>query len=136
MDLFQTKITDGELKRFGFVFGPLAMAISIWQASRGHWMHVYILAPAGFYAFVCSFLNPRWIFPLRWVLETAFKLLMWSVTHVVLALCFYLVFTPIGLVMRLMRKDLLNQKLDVCAKTYWSECHMQGFEPEHYRKQF
>lgn len=127
---------EKELKRFGLIFGPLAIMISIWQASKGHWGHVYFFAPAGLYAFVMAFIKPQWIYPLRWLLETAFKLLMWIVTNTVLVLCFYLVFTPIGFFMRLMGKDFLEQKIDVTAESYWSAHEKQDFDPEHYKKQF
>lgn len=138
MDLLQTNIViaDGELKKFGFIFGPLALAVSMWQASRGHWGYVYFFAPAGVYALVMALTKPRWIYPLRWFLEMVFKFFMWVVTHAVLILCFYLVFTPIGLVMRLMGKDLLHQDLDETVKSYWAVRDKQSFDPEHYKKQF
>ena len=129
-------ITDTELKKFGLIFGPLAIAISIWQATKGHWGHVYFFAPAGLYAFLMAWIQPRWIYPLRWLLETVFKIFMWLMTNMVLILCFYLVFTPIGLIMRLMGKDLLHQDLDVTAKSYWVTHDRQEFDPEHYKKQF
>ncbi len=137
MDLFRINaITDTELKKFGFIFGPLAIAISIWQALRGHWGHVYFFAPAGAYAFVMALIKPRWIYPLRWVLETTFKALMWAVTTVTLTVCFFLVFAPMGLLLRLLGKDLLSQKWDRNAKSYWIEREKHVFDPQHYTKQF
>jgi Saxitoxin biosynthesis operon protein SxtJ len=41
------------------------------------------------------------------------------VSYVVLALVFFLVLTPIGLVMRLFGHDPLTRKFDPAAKTYW-----------------
>jgi len=128
--------TDTELKKFGLIFGPLAIAISIWQVTRGHWGHVYFFAPAGCYALVMALIKPRWVYPLRWVMETAFKALMWVVTTLTLALCFYLVFAPIGLIMRLFGKDLLSQRIDPEAATYWIEREARAFDPQHYTKQF
>ncbi len=95
MDLQRINITDRELRKFGFIFGPLAITLSIWQASIGHWGHVYFFAPAGVYALTMAFINPRWIYPLRWFLEKAFKVVMWLITRIFLVICFYLVFTPI-----------------------------------------
>lgn len=129
-------ITDTELKRFGLIFGPLAMAVSIWQATKGHWIHVCFFTPAGVYAFVCALINPRWVFPLRKALETVFKMFMEIVTKAVLILCFYLVFTPMGLIMRLLKKDLLNRTLDADASTYWVDRKHETFDSQHYKKQF
>jgi hypothetical protein len=43
----------------------------------------------------------------------------WVVSHVMLALIYYGVMTPIGLVMRLLGRDPLKRKLDRSADTYW-----------------
>jgi hypothetical protein len=41
------------------------------------------------------------------------------VSHVVLALVYYLALAPIGLTMRLFRNDPLTRRFDRDAKTYW-----------------
>jgi hypothetical protein len=41
------------------------------------------------------------------------------VSHVVLAIIYYLVFTPIGLLMRLLRHDPLSRRFDAKAPSYW-----------------
>ena len=41
------------------------------------------------------------------------------VTPIVMGLIFFLVVTPIGLIMRIMGKDLLNIKYDKKKNTYW-----------------
>ncbi len=43
------------------------------------------------------------------------------VSHVVLAIIYYLVFTPIGLIMRLLRYDPLTRRFDAKATSYWQE---------------
>lgn len=45
----------------------------------------------------------------------------WLNTRIILAVLFFLVFTPIGLVVRLLGYDLLNTKLDKTAQSYRSE---------------
>lgn len=42
------------------------------------------------------------------------------VSHVALALVYYLALTPIGLTMRLIRHDPMQRTLDRSAKTYWT----------------
>ena len=49
------------------------------------------------------------------------------VSHVVLALVYYLVFTPIGLAMRLVGYDPMHRRFDPEAKTYW--CPRKQDEP-------
>jgi hypothetical protein len=43
----------------------------------------------------------------------------WVVTHVVIALIFYLVVTPLGVIMRLCGRDPMERRFDPNAKTYW-----------------
>lgn len=43
----------------------------------------------------------------------------WVISHVILAVVFYLVITPIGLVMKLAGYDPMQRKFEPTAKTYW-----------------
>lgn len=43
----------------------------------------------------------------------------WVVSFILMALFYFLLITPLGMVFRLMGKDLLNQKFDQEAKSYW-----------------
>ena len=43
------------------------------------------------------------------------------ISPIIMALIFFLVVTPIGLIMRLLRKDLLNLRYNKKSKSYWIE---------------
>ena len=58
----------------------------------------------------------RWIF-VGWI-YAAFPI-GWVVSHVLLASIYYLVFTPIGLLLRLIKGDPLERQLDPSAASYW-----------------
>jgi hypothetical protein len=44
----------------------------------------------------------------------------WLVSHGLMAMIYYLLMTPIGLVMRLFGRDPLNRDLEPSTTTYWS----------------
>ena len=44
----------------------------------------------------------------------------WTVLHLTLAITYYVVLTPIGLVLRLVRRDPLERFPDRTATSYWS----------------
>ena len=68
---------------------------------------------------------------------TKFGLLISRVTNpIVTALLFFVVFTPFAMVLRMLGKDLLRQKLDPTAKSYWIERTPAGPEPESMVHQF
>ena len=55
------------------------------------------------------------------VLSVAFVPIGFILSHVMLAVVYYLVLTPIALVFRLIGRDVIGKKLDKNAKTYWVE---------------
>ncbi len=60
----------------------------------------------------------------------------WINTRIILALMFYLVFTPIGLAMKLFGKDLLDRKIEKDKQSYWIKREAKSFNPLDYERQF
>jgi hypothetical protein len=59
-----------------------------------------------------------------------------SVNNVIIsAVVFYLVITPIGLIMRLFGRDLMHRSIDKKAGTYWTPVHRQA-DSESFSDQF
>ena len=59
----------------------------------------------------------------------------WTVSHLMLAVVFFLVITPIGGLMRLLGHDPMRRKFEPGAKSYW-EPRPQQSPPERYFRQF
>ena len=59
----------------------------------------------------------------------------WTLTQAVMMLVFYLVVTPIGLIMKAVGRDQMNRKLEPKASTYWIE-RKAKVETDRYFKQF
>jgi len=77
------------------------------------------------------FLNPFYIF---WM-KLAF-VLYWINTRLILSLMFYFIFTPVGLILKLLRKDLLDRRIDKTEKTYWKKKEKKELGIASYEKQF
>lgn len=58
------------------------------------------------------------------------------VNFVFLSMMFYLFFGTAGIILRILRKDLLDEKIDKSAVTYWKTVRSGPFDRESYRKQF
>ncbi len=58
------------------------------------------------------------------------------VSTVLLSLIFYLIFGAVGIVLRILRKDILDQKQDAALTSYWNQRDRQEFVKERYRQQF
>lgn len=60
----------------------------------------------------------------------------WFNTRLLLGIFFYLVLTPIGVLMRLFGKDLLDQRIDKNAPSYWKKRDLSKFDPKHATRTF
>jgi hypothetical protein len=58
------------------------------------------------------------------------------VSHVVLAVVYYLVLTPIGLLTRLFGYDSMKRKFDSEAESYWIERSAERVDSKRYFRQF
>jgi hypothetical protein len=84
---------------------------------------------------VLAFVSPRWV---KWpfiALSVVTFPIGFVVSHLALAIIYYLVFTPVALVFRLMGRDALRRKLDPQAKSYW-EAYNPDRGRERYLRQF
>jgi hypothetical protein len=61
-------------------------------------------------------------------------ILGWINTRIILFILFYLIFTPLGLLMRLFRIDLLERKNK--ADSYWKKKEQIGCQPLDYERRF
>ncbi len=57
------------------------------------------------------------------------------VSHILLAIVYYAIITPIGLLMRTLGKDPMNRDLDTAATTYWI-AKETSTDPNHHFKQY
>ena len=57
-------------------------------------------------------------------------------TPVVLGLVFYLVFVPAGIMIRLMRKDILDRKFNINADSYWKAKEAAQDDLGRYERQY
>ena len=58
------------------------------------------------------------------------------VSRVILFVLFYVVLTPMGLIARLLGKDILDQKIDKSKKSYWQDREGAAKTKESYENQY
>lgn len=122
-------------RSFGLVFTAVFAVIGLWPLLGGGGIRIWSLAIALAFLATAS-LRPMLLVPLN-RLWTEFGLLLHHVVNpIIMALLFYLVVTPTGLVMRALGKDLLRLRFDRQAKSYWIERQPPGPTPEAMRDQF
>jgi hypothetical protein len=135
-DFSRAEAPEGSSDRtFGLVFAIFFLGIALWPLHRGGVPRWWSLALCG----VCLLLalaRPAALHPAN-VLWTRLAVLLNKVVNpVVTALLFYLVFTPVGMLMRLSGKDPLRLRFESNTKSYWIERRPPGPPPETMAQQF
>jgi len=115
----RAKATTGVLRQFAALWLLLFAGLGGWQAyHRGcdrTSLALLALAAVG----LAGLIRPRTIRPLFVLLTTASLPVAWIVSHAVLAILFYLVFTPIGFGFRLLGRDALCRRRSPGQASYW-----------------
>ena len=103
-------------------FGLLLAAVLLIIAALSYWAHghAYVFwGSAGTLLLVLALAIPRVLAPLKRLWLKLGKLLHVIVSPVILTAVYFLVFIPIGAIIRLFGKDLLALKHDPAAASYW-----------------
>ena len=58
------------------------------------------------------------------------------ITGIILSILFYFVFGIVGIILRLLKKDLLDQRMNYAADSYWIKKEQIDFDQSHYTRQF
>ena len=105
-------------KSFGFVFFVIFIVIALWPLLNEGNIRIWSLILSLVFL-ILGFLNSKILTPLNklWI---RFGILLGTiVSPVVMGIIYFGVVTPIGIIMRLFRKDILNLKIDRNKNTYW-----------------
>jgi hypothetical protein len=123
-----------ELRQFGFLCLLFFGAFALWYGwDRGFTLLVQILTGAALVGGVLGAVAPqllKYIF-VGWIV-VVFPI-GWTVSHILLGSIYYLILTPIGLLLRALGNDPMNRTLDRSAKSYWST-HEQAPVARYFRQ--
>lgn len=127
--------SPNKVKKFGIMFGVICTVVVAYLLYKGSGAWPWFAAGAGFFFLSglvgYSVLKPVYV---GWMMF-AF-VLGWVNTRIILGVFYYFILTPIGLILRLTGKDLLDKRLDRSAKTYWIRRERVPFDKARYEKQF
>ena len=112
-------IKIGSNKSFGIVFSIVFLLIAIYPLINSEELRVWSLIIAIIFL-VLGLINSKILTPLNKLWFKFGILLGRIVSPVIMGLIFFLVVTPIALLMRIIGKDLLNLKFNK-EKSYWIE---------------
>ncbi len=121
--------TRVELRKFGFTMGAvlwLLAGLLFWKQKPSALYFAGI--GAGF--IVLGIVWPIILKPLYYFWMALAVLMGFVMTRVILTLLYFGMFTPIALLTRLLGKDLLDERWNKNAETYWSKRPSVPFDPK------
>ena len=113
-----SKIKIGSNRNFGIVFFIVFLVVSLWPLTYGEPIRIWS-AIISLVFLILGLMNSKLLTPLNQLWFKFGIILGAIVAPIVMGFVFFLVVTPIGLVMRIAGKDLLNKKYDKKKETYW-----------------
>lgn len=130
-----TEVKMGSERGFGIVFAIVFLIIALYPLLGGGGVRLWSVGVAAIFGGL-AFLAPQVLSPLNRLWFKFGMLLSRIVSPIVMGILFFVTVTPIGLIMRARGKDLLRQKLDPDAKSYWIDVDPNAETQTSMKKQF
>lgn len=136
----QIKSLDEKIKRqvkiLCFGLTVIATVFGFCFLYKGNIKTGIILFCLAFLFLIIYFLFPRvaYVFYKIWMVFV--RGLAWIQTRILLIMLFYLTVFPIGLILKLFRKDFLSKKIEKDKKSYWNIRQSKRLNKEDYLKQY
>jgi len=129
----RSEVKSGSERSFGLVFTVVFVIIGFWPLLDGENIRAWALVVGMIFA-LAAFFIPAALKPLNKAWFKFGLLLHKIINPVIMGFLFYLTIMPIGLIMRMLGKDILNLRIDKSSPTYW--IRRDTPKPESLRNQF
>ena len=104
-------------RSFGILLFFFFIIITFWSLFSKNELQIWSLAMAIIFLML-AILNPKLLSPLTRLWIKLGEIIGKFISPIIIGLIFFLILTPIGLLMRMFKKDLLNLKFSK-NETYW-----------------
>jgi len=129
------KSEKSNFRNFGITVGIILLIISgflYWKEKES----VQIFLTIGITFLLTAVAIPVILKPVYWIWMIFAVILGWFMTHVILSLLFYVVFTSIGLTLRFFGKQFLELRWDKSKDSYWNYKIKKQYKKTDYERQF
>ncbi len=119
-------------KSFGILFFVVFIVISLWPLLQGNPIRIWALSIALIFLLL-GLINSKTLTPLNYIWIKFGEILGHIIAPIVMGIIFFLILTPISLILRVFGKDLLNIKFIKKINSYWIK---RNKRPGSMKKQF
>ncbi len=106
-------------RNFGLTFLSIFLLLSVQKLQTNDTQELKILLASSVLLAVVSFISPNLLGPFNRVWLKFGDILHNVTTPIIMGLLFYLVITPVGILMRLFKNDPLKLRYNLAVKSYW-----------------
>lgn len=129
--------TRKQIRQFALLVGTVLILLATWQWYKDAWETARIvLWSIGGLLYVLGLVIPVVLTPFYKGWMALAHVLAYVNTRIIVSLIFFLVMMPIGFIMRLIKGDILGEKLDKNAPSYWTDYEPVESVKEHCERQF
>ena len=105
-------------KSFGILFFVVFLGLGLWPLTNDNNLNIYLIIISIIFL-ILGLLKSKLLSPLNSFWIKFGELLGKIIAPMVMAIIYFLILTPISLIVRLFGKDLLGLKFSKQLKTYW-----------------
>ena len=105
-------------KSFGLLFFVVFLIIGLWPLKNGENLNFYFIT-ASIIFLILGLINSKLLSPLNKSWIKLGEILGIIIAPIVMALVYFVILTPVSLIVRMFGKDLLNLKFLKEKDTYW-----------------
>ena len=110
--------TQSSNRSFGILFFVVFLIISLWPLKNGNNLNFYFLI-ASIIFLILGVLNSKLLSPLNKAWIKFGEILGLIIAPIVMGIVYFVILTPVSLIVRLFGKDLLGLKFLKEKETYW-----------------
>ena len=107
-------------RSFGLLFFIVFLVIGLWPLKNGESLNIYLILIALIF-FTLGLINSKLLSPLNNTWVKFGEILGMIIAPIIMALVYFVILTPVSLIVRMFGKDLLGLKFLKKQDTYWIE---------------
>ena len=105
-------------RSFGILFFVVFLILSLWPLKNGNNLNLYFLISSGIFL-ILGAINSKLLTPLNKTWIKFGEILGLIIAPIVMGIVYFVILTPVSLIVRLFGKDLLGLKFIKENETYW-----------------
>jgi hypothetical protein len=105
-------------RSFGLLFFIVFIAVGLWPAIKGETTNIYLILISLFFL-IFGLINSKILSPFNKAWVKFGEILGLIIAPIIMALVYFIILTPISLILRMFGKDLLGLKFMKKQDTYW-----------------